>query len=632
MITFMRRHRRGLQVGLLVVIAAFIASLFVFGASGPDTAARDSVATVNGEPIPVERYQRRYQEYMNLYAQTLRERFSPEMAERMGLPRQVVEDLVQEELVVQRARAEGLEVSDEELNAQIHGMAVFQEGGRFSLKRYEEVLRRSNVTKTAFESDMRRRLTRMKVESTVRGAVKVSDAEIEQAFVHNREEVRAAWALVETAPIAQALAVTDAELEAHLKAHEAEFRQPERRKIQYVAIDPKDFARKPTDAEVEKYYSEHAAEFEQPAQVKASHILVRVPTTGGSEAEDRAKAKVAQAIRRAKGGEDFAKLAREISEDRPTAENGGALGFVAKGETVKPFEEALFALKKGEITAEPVRTGFGYHAIRAEEIRAASKTPLKEAAPKIRERLQAEASDAAAKARAEEVRAALIGAGDFMAEARKLGLAPVETTVARRPAQGFLPPDPMEETAFALAQGGVSTPLKTPAGWLVMKSLETLPAAVPPLAEIKDKVAAALKRQKAEAEALKRATQVAADVKAGTALADAAKKAGATAGETSRFSRQRPADRLPGDAMLAALTGAVGSVSDPVKTQQGYYVVKVLERVPPDQTALGAAERDRLAGEVLRKKQSQAWEAWIAGARSKARIDVSTRFPTPRRG
>ncbi len=181
MITFMRRYRRTLQIGLLVVVAAFVASLFIFGASGRDGGgARDSVATVNGEKISAERYQRRYQEYLSMYAQMMRERFNPEMAERLGLPQQVVEDLVLETLAVQKAQSEGLGVGDEELNVQVHAFPAFQEGGRFTLKRYEEVLRRLGYTKGGFEDEMRRRLTRAKVENAVRSGVKVTDSEIER--------------------------------------------------------------------------------------------------------------------------------------------------------------------------------------------------------------------------------------------------------------------------------------------------------------------------------------------------------------------------------------------------------------------------------------------------------------------
>src|SRR5262249_6011802 len=230
MITFMRRYRRTLQIGLLVIVLAFVASLFIFGTSGRDGGggARDSVATVNGETISVERYQRRYQEQLQMYAQMMRERFNAEMIERMGLPQQVVEDLVQETLTVQKAKAEGLGVTDEELNTQIHSFPAFQEGGRFTLRRYDDVLRRLGYTKVGFEDEMRRRLTRAKVENAIRSGVKVSDAEIEQAFVQQREEARAEWALVELAPLIAAQTTTVEERQAYLKEHGEEFRQPER--------------------------------------------------------------------------------------------------------------------------------------------------------------------------------------------------------------------------------------------------------------------------------------------------------------------------------------------------------------------------------------------------------------------
>src|SRR5437867_5177840 len=498
MITMMRRYRKLLQIGLLVVIAAFVASLFVFGATGSRTGgeSRDTVATVNGETIPIERFQRRYQSYLEAYAQTYRDRFSTEMAERLGLPQQVVGDLVQEALIVQRAHAEGLSVSDEELNARIHAIPVFQENGRFVLKRYQEALKRRGFTAAGFEGEIRRELTRAKVESAVRTGVKVSDTELDQAFRLRREEVRAAWALVELPPIVAAIGATDAELAAYLAQHPDEFRQADRRRVQYVTVSPKDFATPVTDAEVEKFYNEHVKEYESPRQVRAAHVLVRVPETGGSEGEDKARAKVADVIRRVKAGADFGKLAQEVSEDPGSAPRGGDLGLVSKGEMVPQFEQALFALKKGEVSPEPIRTPFGFHAIKVFEIRESGRKPLKDVASQIRSRVAAEAADRAAKARADQIRPELQGAKDFMAEAKKLGLQPIETTMARldRVAAGLTAPDSLEEAAFALALGGVSTPVQTPAGLVVLKSVEAIGAGVLPLTEIKDQVATSVKR------------------------------------------------------------------------------------------------------------------------------------------
>ncbi|MGH7276330.1 MAG: SurA N-terminal domain-containing protein [Candidatus Rokuibacteriota bacterium] len=627
MITMMRRYRRALQIGLLLVIAAFVASLFVFGARGMgDAPAPDAVATVDGEPIPADRYQRRYRAYVDAYTQIYRDRFSSELAERLGLPQQVVNDLVQEAVIVQRARKEGLDVGDEELNAQIQAVPSFQESGRFALRRYQEFLRQRGLSAIQFEGDVRRELTRLKVEGAVRGGVKVVPAEVEHAFALRREEVRAAWALVELGPIVAAAAVTDAELTAYLAGHGDEFRQPERRRIQSVTLVQKDFLKPVPEADVEKYYSANSKEFEAPRQARASHVLARIPETGGSEAEDKARARVADVIRRAKAGEDFAKLAKEMSEDPGSAAKGGDLGLVSQGELVPEFERGLFALKKGEVSPEPVRTPFGFHAIKAFEVKEGGRRPLKEVAPAIRDRLAAEAADRALKARAEEIRPLLLAAKDFAAEANKLGLTAPESTLARidRLANPGAT-DPLEETAFALVLGGVSTPVKTPAGLVVLKALAAIPAGVPPLAEIRDKLTASVKGQKAETVALERARQLAADAKAGD-FAAAATKAGATTGEPPRFSRAKPADKLPGDAMLAALQAPTGAVTAPVKSPQGYYVLKVLERVPADMSGL-TAERDKVMKEVLAQKQSQAWESWIAGARAGAKVDVQSRPP-----
>src|SRR2546422_9654956 len=137
-------------------------------------------------------------------------------------------------------------------------------------------------------------------------------------------------------------------------------------------------------------------------------------------------------------------------------------------------------------------------------------------------------------ARAEAIRRDLLAAQDFTAEAKRLGLAAVESTVSRTArCAGVRAPAPLGEAAFNLARGGVSPPVKTPAGLVLLKAVATIPAGVPALAEIKDRVALAVRREKAEAQARERATQLAEAAKGGDFLA-AAKPAGAVTGPTSR--------------------------------------------------------------------------------------------------
>jgi peptidyl-prolyl cis-trans isomerase D len=631
MISFMRRYRKGLQIGLLVVIAAFVASLFVFGSSGFDKGGErtDAVATVNGETISRRQYQDRFQGYLEMYSRGNQGRLTAELAEQLGLPQRVVDELVTEAAVVQRAEAEGLGLSDEEFNAAVHAMREFQDNGRFSMDRYRRFIQ---VRGVEAERDLRRFLTLRKVQQLIVGGVRVTDAEVEQAWGLRRDEVRTAWALVELPPLVSAATAGDDEIAEYLKTHGEEFKLPERRKVQYVTLVTKDFAPKLSDAEIEKYYTEHVKDFETPRQLLASHVLVRVAETGGSEAEDRAREKIAAVIKRARAGEDFAKLAREVTEDPGSKDKGGDLGWVSAGTMVPPFEQALFALKKGEISPEPVRTPFGFHAIKVSDVREASRKSVKEVAPQIRDRLAADTADRAARAKAEEIRPALQAAKDFVAEVRKLGLTPIETTMTklgRPPGMPGMPAvDTLEEAAFGLAVGGVTPPINTPAGWVVLKVVDTIAPGVPPLAEIRDRVVAAVKRGKAETVAANRVKQLADEAKSGD-LQAAARKAGATFGDAPRFSRAKPAEKLPGDVQIAALQTPAGQTSPPVRTPQGYYVVKVLERVAAGPVDVG--EREKLKGELVNQKQSQTWERWVLAARGDAKIDIVGQRP-PRRG
>jgi len=626
MITFMRRYRKGLQIGLLVVIVAFVASLFVFGSRSFDggESGGDRVATVNGERISRKQYQDRFQAVLDYYSQVNRGRLTAEMAEQLGLRDRVVDELVTEAVVVQRAQAEGLAIDDEEFNAAVHSMREFQDNGRFSMDRYRRFLQ---MRGSDAERELRRYLTLRKVQRVILGGVKATDAEVEQAWQIRQEQVRAAWALVELAPLMTTATAGDEEIAAYLKEHPDDFKQPERRRVQYVTLVTKDFTPKISDAEVEKYYTEHAKEFETPRQVKASHVLARVGDTGGSEAEDKAREKIANVIRRAKAGEDFAKLAREVSEDPGSKERGGDLDWVKQGDMVPAFEQALFALKKGELSPEPVRTPFGFHAIKVVDARDGAKKPLKEVAGQIRDRLVAEGAEKAAKAKADEIRPALAAAKDFMAEAKSLGLSPIETTLAKTPKPPGFTGDSLDDAAFALALGGVTAPVKTPAGWVVLKTTDSLPAGVPPLAEIRERVAASVRRQKADAVAAGKAKQLAEEAKSGK-LEDVAKKLGASFGETPRFSRGKPAERLPGDAQMAALQTPAGETSPAVRTPQGYYVVKVLERAPAG--PVDPLEKDKLEKELTSAKQSQTWERWVLAARGDARIDVVGQKPAKR--
>jgi peptidyl-prolyl cis-trans isomerase D len=552
-----------------------------------------------------------------------RQRLTPELAERMGVGQQVINELVVDALVVQAAADEGIGVSDAELRGRIQEMREFQEDGRFTRDRYLRVLQGARIDPADFEAEMRRHLARRKMEAMIRGGAKVTEAEVRAAYERRNERVRAAWASIDVTPLAAKIAVADEDLEPYVKANEPKFTRPERRELRYVVIAGRGLAQPVTDREAEAYYTEHPAEFEQPKRVRAAHVLVRVPPVGGSEAENKAKARVEDVIRRAKAGEDFAALAREVSEDSANAQQGGDLGLVGTGELVPQFEQVAFALGKGEVSAAPVRTPFGYHAIKVLDVREGGRTPFAEAKPQIAEKLLAERVDAAARARAAEVRPALQAAGDFPAEARKLGLEPREATVGRGEVlEGVGRDREVEEAAFGMATGGVSAPLKTAAGYAIVKVVRALPAGVPPLAEIKPRVIEEIRRERAEAQAMERARALAGKAKDGDFLA-VARAEGFASGELAFFSRTEPPKErgVPGSVAQAALGTAVGEVSEPVRAGASVFVAKTLERQPADPAGF-EGKRAELEKQLVEQKKGLLWDQWLKARRAVAKIDM----------
>ena len=627
MISVMREYARSLKVLLLLVVVVFILTsgvLFYWGSGPSGGAPGNTVAVVNGEEIPFERFRRAQANIIAAYERMSRQRLTPELAERLGLSQQVVNELVTEAVVIQGAAKEGVLVSDDELRTTIQQIREFQEGGRFSRDEYLKALKQLRLDPGEFENEVRRQLVRRKMEDLIKQGVKVSDEEVQQAYRQRHERVRAAWAYADVKPAMAAVQVADADLEPYVKAHQPQFSQPERRKLQYVILNPKKLAVTVSDAEVEAYYKEHAAEFDEPKRLRVAHVLVRVPPVGGSDAENAAKAKVEDVIKRAKAGEDFAKLAREISEDKASAVQGGDLGFVGAGELVAPFEQAAFALKKGEISA-PVRTPFGYHAIRVLDVKEGGQLPLKDVAAKIKETLTAQKTEQAAQARAEEVRAALLSVKDFRAEAKRLGLEARETTFARGDALGDAGRDPqLDETIFGVAVGGVSTPIKTAGGVAIVRIEQQIPAGVPPVAEIRERVVEAIRRERAEQQVTDKAKALVATLGKGGDFAATAKADGFSTGSIPMFSRSDPPKErgsLPGGVLVAALQTPVGQVAEPVRADEGVYVVKTLERAAAAPDGL-EKERADLEKQVLEQKRALAWDNWIRGRLADSKVQV----------
>jgi peptidyl-prolyl cis-trans isomerase D len=626
MMTWMRRVSPYL---LAAVLLAFVVSLAYFGTTGNPggDGGRAAVVTVDGDAVSAVTFDRAYRAAVEQMRQMAGERWSEELPRMLRLRDQVAERLIEERLVARGAAREGIVVSDAELVEQITRVGAFQEGGRFSRDRYVRLLAMTQppMSTTEFEADFRAELVRQRLQALVADGAKVTEAEARRAWEIDRSRVRAAYLLL-PAGSGDGLEATDAELEAYYQAHPAEFTQPERRRV-LAAVLPAASVPVPavTDADVEAAYKARQSQFEQPPRTKVSHILVKVPSVGGSGAEDQARARAEAALGRIRGGADFAQVAKEMSEDPATASRGGDLGLIGAGELVPDVDKLIQSLKPGELGG-PIRSPFGYHVVKVFERVPGSRKELKEVASTLRATLAAEGQLRAHRDRAQDAQRALLVAADFAAEARRLGLTVREAGPLRRgdPVEGVGQVAEVSDAIFALPPDGVSNPVRVPEGVVILRLLSREPSRVVPLAEARADVLRAVRRQKAREETRARAEKLVEAVRQGEDPRALARQHGATFGEIGPFSRAEPlGDRALGQSVgPVALALPDGGVGGPVEGPGGFYVVKLLGRERPEPAAFEAVRAETEA-RLLREKRARLWQAWLAAERASAKIEIN---------
>ncbi|MEW6517598.1 MAG: SurA N-terminal domain-containing protein [candidate division FCPU426 bacterium] len=362
MMNLMRKYTK---IVLWIVVAAFVATIFFVW--GMDLGKRQqslelaSAAMVNGEPISYEEFGRYWeQQYRQLFGQTDEE---PSPQEVRRLREDLVDNLIDSLLLRQLAKRLKLSVLDEEVASRIYNQPAFQQNGKFSQEKYLQLLNYSRISPAEFEQEQAQGILIAKVNQALRDMLVVTDEDV-RAYYQSRMR--------------------------KLKLQVVEF--PWQRYLPRVEIP---------ETQIEEYYQYHRAEFDQPEEVAASHILVRTSANATEEEKLTAKLKLENLRNEIVKGKDFAEMAREHSDDPGSASKGGDLGYFKRGAMVKPFEEAAFKLKAGELSA-PVETPFGYHLIKVTGRKEAKPSTLAGVRSQIVERLKnAEAKRQAQRAAAE---------------------------------------------------------------------------------------------------------------------------------------------------------------------------------------------------------------------------------------
>jgi peptidyl-prolyl cis-trans isomerase D len=628
MLKVLRDNLKYLSWILWVVIIIFIAFVFVDFGGGltQGNEARASAATVGTDKISYADFERQYRQLEAQYRQAFGENFTPEIAQQLRLPLQALDRLVDQRLLLNEAADRGLEASDSEVREAIFEIPGMKDagGGFIGEETYKRFVRANGYTVRDFEESMRKQIVLSKLNAIFSSSLVVTDADVERSYRDQAERASVRYLVLPPTGFQAQATLSPAEVASYFERHAEEFRLPPQRVINYLLVDTVRTRAKMNleKADLESYYNSHLGDFAQEEQVHARHILLKVDD---QRTDAAAEAALVAARKRVEGGEEFAKVAGELSEDPGSKERGGDLGFFGRGRMIKEFEEAAFTAAAGTLVG-PIRTSFGLHLIQVLEKRAAGQRPFAEVEAQVRSRLAAERAEAQAEAKANELAAKITA--DKLATAEQLqALADNDTVMfvstppfgADEVVPGIGRGTPFSSAAFALEAGKTSPPVKIARGFAILQLASESPARLPALGEAEAKVRPAALRAKAGELALARLTQARGALASGKSFADVAKELAVEVRESGEFGREGTIEGL-GEArgvVAAALAGKVGDVGAPVLTDQGAVLFEVTARKSFDATAY-AAERtqtrealernevNRLLGSIIEQRKREA--------------------------
>lgn len=626
MLDRMRRHRNWLKWSLGLVVLAFVIFYipdFLQG-TDPTAASNETVAVIEGDRIRADEFRRIYQAQLQTYRSAYGGNMSDRILKQLGVEQQILQQLVDERAALAEAQRLGLTVSDEEVAQRIFSFPAFQEKGAFiGAARYQQLLasQRPPLTTAEFEENVRRGLAVDKLRASVTEWLSISDKELEQEYRRRNDKIKLSVLSFNAESFRPAVTVSDADIATYFQAHTENFRIPEKRKVKYLLIDVEAIRAKLTipPADIERTYNDGIDQYTTPEQIRASHILLK--TEGKDEAAVKAKAE--EVLKQAKAGSDFAGLARTFSEDEANAKNGGDLDFFGRGRMVPEFDTAAFAMEAGQIS-DLVKTQFGFHIIKVTEKKPGTVRPLDEVRQQLIDQLGYERAQAQATTLAETIAPQIKKPADLDIVATAHGLTAQETGFFARnePILGVGGSPEMAGRAFSMKVGEVSGMLRASRGFVFQTLTATQDSHLPKLDEVKDRVRDEIVAERARDLAKQKATEIAAKLKTAPDFEKAAKAAGVEAKTTERLTRDQPRPEAPAEVIEQAFKLAQGAVSEPITTNDGMVVVKVMEKLETTAEEI-TAKKPEFREELLADRRTRFFNAYLQKAKEKMKIQVN---------
>lgn len=612
----MDRLREGVNSIAVKIILGLIILSFVFAGVGSYIVggSNNSAAKVGNTDIPRGEFEMAYQNERNRMQAQLGDYFSQMLADPAyvaSFRKSVLDRMINDVLLDQQAEALGLRISDTQVRKMILEMPQFQSNGQFDQDIYQASLRRAGFSPDTFAEYMRRELVREQLLNALQTSEFTLPGEVQaegKLFTQTRD-IRTVT--IDLEEFAKNVKLTDEEIEQFYKANPDNFTRPEQAKVAYIELSAQALKDQIqiSDDELKKYYDEHLSKYSTDEQRRVAHILV--------EGDDEAKAQAI--LDELNNGADFATLAKEKSDDIGSAESGGDLGWIERDVMDPAFEEAAFALKQPGDMSGLVKSDFGYHIIKLEELKGAVAKPFDEVSAEIKQELvDQRAVDKFYELQSELERVAFEFPDSLYDASQAIGQE-VKTTdfISQQDAPEVLRnPDVMQAIMSPeVKEDGLNSEAieVAPEHIVVVRVEETRDETVLPLEEVKDQVVTELSRVKGEQAALELGTQVVAALNDGNT--DVLAKNNLAFGEQETVDRRSP---------LAATVFAMAKPVDdkPVygqsKDAEGNIVIVELDGVKSE---LDATVEQQVAQQMQRSSSQQDLSSVLSVLRANTDIE-----------
>ena len=627
MLDRMRRHKGWLKWSLALVVLTFVVFYIPdFLTTTTGASPNETIADVEGEPITVGTFTRRYNAQVQAYRNAYGGQMNDQLLKQLGIDRQILQQLIDEESMVAESRKQGITVSDVEIRERILALPGFQENGTFvGEQRYRQILQVQNppLSTTEFENSLRRALMIEKLRTALTGWMSVNDADVVAEFRKRNEKIKLEVVPVTAEAFKSQVTVTDAELVPFFEKAKDKYRIGEKRKIKYAQVNVEQVRGTITvpETEIAAFYQQNLSQYQTPAQLRASHILFKLE----GKDEKVVQALAEDVLKKAKApNADFAALAKQYSEDDTNNQNGGDLDYFGRGRMVAEFEQAAFGMKAGEIS-NLVKTAFGFHIIKVVDNQPDQTRPIAEVHAELEDQLKWQKAQAEAERIAKSLEATTKTPADLDKVAKERNLAVVETSLiaSDEPIQGVGAQPELSGRVFGMKEGEVTPAMRVATGWVFATVTGRQDSYVPQLAEVKAKVADDVRQEKAAEMAKQRATAIATDLKNAKDFAAAVKRAGLEVKTTELVARGTAIPDLGISEAVDAAAFALpqGGVSDAITTPTGTAVIRVVEKVGVTDAEVESG-KDVLRDELVNVRRDKFFGTYMQKAKSGLKVNI----------